>query len=240
MFKVSPASLKAYKDCPMRYKYVYIDGILDKYKTAKPEFTMGQHVHTALRKIFSDLPPEKRTPDEASKLLRSVWRSNRHGFKDRSEEQVYGERALIMMSTFFTSKFIHQPKLLEKYLELKINNDLILFGRIDRIDQDSSGACHLIDYKTGKYSAEYCDKSQLLLYSAIIRRGSELPLISASYWYLEPNQFVSYYPNESELDAIIDEVKRAVNRILNDKTHPPTPSKVCDWCEFASICPAKK
>lgn len=239
MFRASHEKLKSYQTCPRRYKFSYLDGLSDKFKTAKPEFTLGQHVHATLKKLLADVPQSERTPDKAKEILRKVWRTNRNGFKDREEEKQFGQRALSMLEIFLQSSLTPQVYALEKPVQFLLADDLMLCGRVDRLDQDTSGAVHLIDYKTSTFSPLWIDNGQLRLYSVLIRKGLELPLVSASYWYLEQNQFVSFYPKDSDLDAIIEEVIRIVGQIKKDQHFPATPNSACKWCEFIDICPAK-
>jgi putative RecB family exonuclease len=240
MFKCSYEKLKTYKTCPQRYKFSYIDLLGDKFKKPKAEFTMGQHVHTTLRALLANIPKTKQTPKIAKDLLRKHWRSNRLGFKDRDEERVFGENALLMIDSFFKSPILHNSYALEKYVQLNIGRDIQITGRVDRIDVDSSGAAHIIDYKTNKYSPNWVDFSQLMIYAYLVLNGLSLQVVSASFWYLGQNQFVTIFPRTGELGTVQDEIVFTVNRILKDDKYLPQESTACSWCEYASICPLKK
>ncbi len=240
MPKVSHRALKTYQDCPRRYKYIYIDDLSKRYAEPQAKFTMGQHVHLTLKKLLAEIPVEQRTTEKAAEILRTVWRTNRKGFASREEEANFGKRALAMLDIFIDSPLLAQPKMLEEWVEFAVADNIVLFGRIDRLDEDSAGAMHLIDYKTGESLPERADKGQLLIYSALIRRGLDLPLVTASYWYLEQNEFVSIRPTESDIDFIIEEILRTTDRIKQDTLFTPTPSYACKWCEFIDICPAKE
>ena len=237
MFRLSQAALKTYAECPKRYQFMYIDQLGDKFKKVEPQFVMGQHVHNTLKKLLAEVPENDRTRAKAHELLRQVWRGNRTGFSGRDEEVRYGTQALSMIDTFLSSLIKPQVLHLEHTIQFLVTPDIMVSGRVDRLDQDSSGAVHLIDYKTGVYNPSYVDKSQLAIYSVLVRKGMELPLVSASYWYLDTNQFESFYPTETDLDAIVDDVKRVAERIRNDKTYPALPSHVWKWCQFIAICP---
>ncbi len=239
MKRVSHAQLKAFAECPQRYKFIYIDLLQDKFKKPKPEFTMGQHVHTTLKRLLATVPTQKRTKEEVRQLLRQAWATNRSGFASKDEEAQFGQRALLMLNSVVEGSLKAQPIYLEHYVQCILSDDIVVSGRVDRLDQDSSGAVHLIDYKTSRHNPQYVDKGQLALYSVLVRRGMDLPLVSASYWYLEQNQFESFYPSDTDIEMVIDEIKRKVERVRAETLFSPTPSHVCKWCEFIDICPAK-
>ncbi len=239
MFRTSHAMLKTYKDCPQRYKFIYIDQLQSKFKVAKPEFTMGQHVHTALKKLLADVPQQQRTPEKAREILKRVWTTNRSGFDSREQEAQYGKRALTMLETFLQAGQANKTIQLEHNIQYLITDGLMLSGRVDRLDQDEGGMVQLIDYKTGQFNPEYVDRGQLAIYSVLVVKGMNLPIISASYWYLEQNQFVSYQPSDSDISIIIDEVIRQAEYIQADQQFPARPSVACSWCEFIDICPAR-
>lgn len=240
MFKASYEKLKTYKSCPQRYKYLYIELLGDKFKVPKAEFTMGQHIHSTLRYLLADIPANKRNKDFAKQLLRKFWRTNRTGFKDVAEEKTFGERALLMVDAFFDANLPHIPYALEKYVKIMIGREIEFIGRIDRIDVDSSGAAHIIDYKTNNYSPQWIDFSQLMIYSYLVKNGTNLPVVSATFWYLGQNKMVTIFTNNHNLDAVEDEINITVRRIRGDKKFLAQESTACSWCEFKTICPLMK
>jgi putative RecB family exonuclease len=240
MFKCSYEKLKTYKTCPQRYKFSYLDLLGEKFKKPKAEFTMGQHIHTTLRALLANIPKTEQNPKIAKDLLRKYWRTNRTGFKDRANEKSYGESALQMIDAFFNTNLIHNPHALERYVKLTIGRDIEITGRVDRIDVDSAGAAHIIDYKTNNYSPEWVDFSQLMIYAYLVLNSLKLPVVSASFWYLAQNQFVTIFPRTSELDTVQEEIIFTAKRIMKDDKFLPQESHACSWCEYASICPLKK
>jgi hypothetical protein len=80
MFEASPFSLNMYRQCPRQYKFQYIDHLGDIYRKARPYFTMGDHVHAALKDFLSVVPVSERDQAKLENLLREKWRRNRKGF----------------------------------------------------------------------------------------------------------------------------------------------------------------
>jgi len=64
-----PASyfrLNMFRQCRQRCKLHYVDGLAEEYSKARPYLTMGEHVHGALRDLFS-LPVDEWSEDRLEK-----------------------------------------------------------------------------------------------------------------------------------------------------------------------------
>jgi RecB family exonuclease len=145
---------------------------------------MGGNVHSTLADFLGIIPGEERTVATIEDLLRRKWRRNRRGFAGREEEQQWAERALAQLRWFVNTQMIDvRPLLLERFHEAPVSENLVVNGRIDRIDQIGDGTLHVIDYKTGKVP-EKVDSFQLLVYVLILSRTLTYPVSQASYLYL--------------------------------------------------------
>lgn len=240
MFKVSPYKLSVFKLCPQQYKYIYIDGIADAYRQHRPYFTMGDHVHATLKDFLSVIPPEKRNAKTASQLLRVKWARNRKGFRDREDEKKWGEKALLQLENFIRRGNLSvTPFLVEDYHDIKIDEGLILLGRIDRVDK-KKGELHIIDYKTGKLKPKEVDPLQLYCYAIILERKFRLPVASVAYYFLGENKVIDYESTRKKLNHTLTSIKEEVNKISSEKAFPARPNKYCSTCDFLEICPKKK
>ncbi len=63
-FRVSPFSLRVFKECPRAYRFRYVDRLAKQYEKPRPWFTMGDNVHATLKGLLS-ISVERRTPDMA-------------------------------------------------------------------------------------------------------------------------------------------------------------------------------
>ena len=100
MFKASSFKLNMFRQCPRQYKFHYIDELKAVYAKPRPYFTMGDHIHAALKDVLSIIPVEERNVSRLESLLREKWRRNRSGFKDLDDEKMWGEKALNQMRWF--------------------------------------------------------------------------------------------------------------------------------------------
>ena len=72
----SNSRLGAYEQCPLKYKYQYIDKIkVEEAKTV--EAFMGSCVHETLEKLYRDLKLQKRnTQEDLLKFYNDLWAKN--------------------------------------------------------------------------------------------------------------------------------------------------------------------
>ncbi len=240
MFEASPFKLNMFLQCPRQYKFQYVDGLKDIYRKPRPYFTMGDHVHAALKDFLSVVPISERSPSKLEDLLREKWRRNRKGFNNREDEKTWGERALNQLRWFVRNQDTSvTPLMVEKNHSAQLTKVIILTGRIDRVDEEADGSLHIIDYKTGKMPAEI-NQIQLHIYALILSKKQDLPLKKASYLYLEAGKFRTIKLTAADLAQATSYVIDMVDRICMEKEYPATPNIYCWNCDFLEICPSKE
>lgn len=231
-----PASyfrLSMFRQCRHRYKLHYIDDLADVYKKARPYLTMGDHVHGALRDLFS-LPVEERSEGRLIQLMRDRWRKNREGFADLAQEKLYGEKATAQLRRFAKKEDLTiQPVAAEDFHKVEIDDTLTLLGKIDRIDRDSEGL-HIIDYKTG--APREPDPLQLQMYALIVGREFDPAPIRASYHYLETGEWITVEATEETMGEALENVRQQVAVIVAEREYPASPGALCRYCDFLEIC----
>jgi len=94
-----------------------------------------------------------------------------------------------------------------------------------------------LDYKTGASKAKLSkeDKKQLLIYQLAARELFREPVQRLTYHYLESGEKASFLGTDSELKETEEKVKTTIEEIKKSDFHP-TPSKLCEWCDFKSVC----
>ena len=238
MFYASPFKISMFSECPRRYKFQYIDKLAEQFKVAKPHFTMGENVHKSLKDFF-ELPEPERTYPKLEELLRDNWREKREGFKDREEEKKFGEAALKMLKDFTEKEDLKiNPIALEQTYKVPLNEEIMLMGRIDRIDEKPDGLS-IIDYKTGSVPDEE-DKLQLAVYAIMVNKKIQKPVKHAIYLYLKSGKKYDFETTEEILEKELDILKKKISEILLEKEFKPNINKFCGFCEYISICPKKE
>ena len=240
MFEASPFKLNMFLQCPRQYMFQYIDRLGDIYRKPRPYFTMGDHIHAALKDFLSLVPVNERTPSKLEALLREKWQLNRKGFNDREDEKKWGKKALNQLRWFVKNQDISvTPLMIENYHKVELIPNVVLGGRIDRVDKEADGSLHIIDYKTGKMPDEI-NRVQLQIYALILSKKQDLPLRKASYLYLDAGKLRTIELTASELTQATSYVIDMVDRICMEREYPATPNNYCWNCDFLEICPQKE
>lgn len=235
--RLSPSSITLFCQCPQLYKFVKIDKLGERYRKARPYFTMANHVHDTLRDFMSLVPIEHRTTETIEKILRRNWQRYRIGFKDREDENRWAKKALAEVKAFVSSQDVSvRPYLVEASLEAEITPGVILQGRLDRVDKEHDNCLHIIDYKTGSMPQE-SDWMQLRLYALLLSRRSPYPVRKLSYLYLGPAIMESETVNEEGLKEAHWQLLGTARSIVREKQFLPKPGPWCRACDFISICP---
>jgi len=199
---------------------------------------MGGNVHSTLADFLGVIPREERTVATIENLLRQKWRENRQGFANREEEQQWGERALAQLRWFVNTQVIDvRPLLLERFHEAPVSQDIVLNGRIDRIDQTGDGSLHVIDYKTGK-TPEKVDDFQLLVYALILSRTLTYPVSEASYLYLADGVWHTVSIATADVQEARGKVLEIAREIGLERDYAEVAGPLCQFCDFLEICDA--
>jgi putative RecB family exonuclease len=240
MFEASPFSLNMFQQCPRQYKFQYVDRLGDVYRKARPYFTMGDHVHAALKDFLSVVPTSERNLLKLEGLLREKWRRNRKGFNDKEDEKRWGEKALKQIRWFMQNQDISViPFMIETTHRVELTDNILLKGKIDRVDKEADASLHIVDYKTGKMPAEI-NQLQLHIYALILSRKQELPVKKASYLYLQAGKFQTIELTAEDLARATSYIIDVVDRIRHEKEYSATPNVYCWNCDFIEICPSKE
>lgn len=246
--------LAAFQTCPLQYKFAHI---LRVPVLGKWTFSFGKTMHNTLYRYFTTWlertgkrqgglfdgrgkSKELNVPVSVEELLemyKACWQDDWYP-NDQTREQYRekGRDQLIRYVGSFAEK-APAPVALEQGYTYKIG-DVILKGRIDRIDQFEDGI-EIIDYKTGtpktSKSLERADKEQLWLYQLAARDVLKLNPKKLTYVYLEDQSEVSFLGSDDDLLQLQENVTERVSRIRNSG-FGPTPGFHCRFCDFADIC----
>jgi DNA helicase-2/ATP-dependent DNA helicase PcrA len=238
--KVSYSKLSTFKECPFKYKCLYIDKLWHMKKD-RPYLSMGNSVHLALRDFFQVRNKSFRTLQNLAKLLKGHWINK--GYKDEKEEKEYALRAWEMLSQFYeTYNPYIIPLMVEKNFSVRIEDNLIFSVRIDRVDKLVNGGYELIDYKTGKNTDIEKEEEdlQLTIYYLALQHHYRIRPTRFTYYFLEDNKRVTTSRSEKQIGQGLISIKNFVRQINTTQEFLPTPNPFCSFCDFAEMCPAEK
>lgn len=257
---LSPSRTSDYLQCALLYRYRTIDQIPDLPSVAAIRGTL---VHSVLEKIF-EAPVGARTLSKAQELFKEQL-SELHLRRPEefqvlsgsvnTPEQLSPEESLVnqmlkpvnpLLETYFA---MEDPNRLEPFaremaMSVEVNDGFSIRGFIDRVDKATDGAIRVVDYKTGKSPAErYADKAmfQMRFYALAWWRMTQTIPKMLQLMYLGDGRFLRYEPSEIDLRRTEDKIlsiRAEINRSAEELRFEPSPSKLCNWCSYKSICPA--
>jgi len=238
--RLSFTRVDTFERCPRLFRYQYVDGLP---QAPAPQLSFGSSIHAALEWLYDRKHPVLPSLEELHQTLYDVWDSSGYVDLDREEQlRAYEHARDILTRTYerIAATGLRLPAATEAWFELPIDDDIVVVGAIDRVDVDDAGALHVVDYKTNRTArtrAQVRSSLQLAIYALATRElYGELPA-SVALDFVVAGVEVRVPVEELDLDAVPGRLRRAAQRIRSGED-TPTPHRLCDWCDFQSICPA--
>ncbi|MCD6640654.1 MAG: PD-(D/E)XK nuclease family protein [Nocardioides sp.] len=246
---LSPSRAGDFLTCPLMYRFRTIDRIPEE---PSADATRGTVVHKVLEDLF-DLPAEQRTPDRAADMIVPAWEALLAAAPEL--EGLFGDDGASVtewlascrdvLARYFT---LEDPRRLEPaerelYVEALLDSRLLLRGFIDRVDVAPDGRVRVVDYKTGrspKPGFEARALFQMKFYALVVWRLRGVVPTVLQLVYLGNGEILRYEPDEADLEATqrkVEAVWAAIRRAEAAGEWLPSPSRLCDWCSFRSLCP---
>ncbi|MEW6103919.1 MAG: PD-(D/E)XK nuclease family protein [bacterium] len=231
--KISHFKLSMFLECPLRYKFYYIDE-LKEYCKPKPYHSMGISIHSALEKFFCQ---EQRSLDILHNLLRKNW--VREGYSSRNEERMWGLKALAMLKDFYEGANVDiNPAMLEAEFSVSFDS-FTLTGRIDRVDKIEKGY-EVIDYKTGAgMTRDEVDKDlQMTIYSIGFYHTHKVIPRKLTFHFLKDSTKITTTRSEQDIENGVLFIKEIVEKMKDETKFSPKPNRFCAYCDFTILCPS--
>ena len=256
---LSPSRTADYLQCGLLYRFRTIDQIPDQPSIAAIRGTL---VHSVLEKIF-EAPAGDRSLTHARELFLAqihvlresrpldfeILSESRH-VDDLSSESGLLEHFMKPVSPLLETYFaMEDPNRLEPYaremaMSVQLTEGFSIRGFIDRVDKSADGAIRVVDYKTGKAPGDkYAEKAmfQMRFYALAWWRMTQTVPKMLQLMYLGDGKFLRYEPSEHDLrktEMKILAIRAAINSSAQNLSFEPSPSKLCNWCSYKSLCPA--
>jgi len=248
----SHSRLTTFEQCPLKYKYQYIEGITTEVENI--EAFMGNIVHRCLQKLYADLLHSRL--DSLPELLARYHRQWEQSWHDkiRIVKQEYSAENYRQTGEKCIKNYYKQyaPFDGEKTLalELKVATDLgdyrsyKFIGFIDRLAQSADGTFEIRDYKTSgtlPTQSQIDADRQLALYQLAADKDWNFNERVKLIWhYLLFNKELHSKRSPEELQQLQQETIEQIQRIESCRLFPPQESSLCNWCEYISLCPRMK
>jgi len=249
----SHSRLSTFENCKLKFRYKYIDKLKTDVSQGVEAF-MGSMVHNALEKLYKDIKHQKYNRlQELLDWYNIEWEKNWNpGIIIVRKE--YSQENYRKMGEKFISDYYNEYKPfdqdrtigLEKRILIKLDDEgrYRLQGYIDRLAYIGDGVYEIHDYKTNANLPikEYLeDDRQLALYAlAVLKDYQDAKKVRLVWHFLAHNKKFVIEKTMEQLEALRKETIELIDMVEAEREFQPTPSKLCDWCEFMVECPMTK
>lgn len=244
----SHSRLSSFEQCPLKYKYSYIDRIRSGRKTV--EAFMGNRFHEAMEHLYGRLSFEKPDLDALRRLYEGAWEKKWSDDivlvrSDRTAED-YRAIGLKALEDYFRR---HEPFEEGQILgvERDVRADLDGTGRyrvrciIDRLMRRDDGRVEIHDYKTSSLLPTQADVDgdrQLALYEIAVRQAwPDTESVDLVWHYVSFDTELRSRRSPEQLEELSERTKSLIEGIEATTDFPPRESSLCEWCDHITICP---
>lgn len=249
MATYSPSKLAAYRECPLKYRFIFVDRIR---KPGDPiEAFMGSRVHEALQEVVgTGICSEKDTGYEAaSTIFLSKWEEKYNDDvvvgKSRLTVEDCKAKGLRYLKKFFEIESEHEPAEvvgLEKWTDFTLE-EFTMKGIIDRLERRGNDF-YIIDYKATDhpFTQEKANADwQLGIYELGVRdEFPEAEQVTLIWYFLGPPLVVSSTRNAQQREELVGQIRALVSEIENASEFPPTENRYCYRCDYHLECEEEK
>ncbi len=235
--KLSASSIGAYDTCPQRFLFERGWGIKGG---ARASLTFGNVMHAAVRFIVQQIHDKRElTWPEVAQVYEAEWKSR--GFEDDYQEEEYKKEGVAQLQAFFES-YRESPgdmRVVEEWFELPMENDIVVTGRLDQLNNLDGGGVEVLDYKTGKPKDEKEAKKslQLSIYAMATRQKFDVAVERVTLYSLTSNESVSATRTAKDYDAARAAIAEVADNVRAGN-FPPQPGFHCRNCDYKILCPA--
>jgi len=237
--RLSASAVETYQRCGLQFK-VERDWRIAARPAAAMQF--GAAVHRVLKTYFDSIRLGRpKSDEEIIELFRVDLAGTR--IQEAYQHELYEKQGILQLQDFLSqARSIPSSQILhtEESFEIKIG-EVIVVGRIDRIDQRPDGTVAIVDYKTGKAKdQEDADESlQLSLYAIAAQEKWGYKVGALVFHNLQENVPVSTVRFDSDLIAARRCVEQAAKGIA-EGIFDAKPGQHCLFCAYRSLCPEKE
>lgn len=229
--------MRVFDSCRLRYRYQYVDKDAGRVKPRlRPADTAGSLVHRVLCDFFTKVPENERDKQRLLDMFEDGWQALSPGYHRVPGVDQYHASSVQQLDNFAEKwDLAAKPFAVEPYIQVEFATGVTLFGRLDRVEEETDGSLHIIDYKTGTQPDEI-DPKQLVLYALMLEESTGRRVSAASFWYLDDaSDWTTYFTEEGKRTARED-LLAAVQDMANVADFPPTIGPHCTNCPFYKVC----
>lgn len=238
---LNASKIRTFLDCPHKYAAIYV-----KHQKTQADdsisidLALDRPLHDALAQFHRDFNPSpNRSPETA--LFSYLFKAIPNDLPEEIRDEIKNQGREYLQN--YLSRFFPRSRTLMVNEFIEFNTDNFCFQTtIDRIDTDTDGNYHLIDYKSGRRLSTAADLSNDPIIAATVAAAeNQWPgkIKSFSCLFLRHNEEVK--TDISEL--LIRKGNQLLNRIgeqIRQKNFEPLGGPACTTCSISGICSEKR
>ena len=263
--KYSYSKLDSFNNCPLRFRFIYIDQIKKDDESIQAFF--GKIIHSCLEWIYIqkiDNNVSYFSLDQIINKFKEYWDDRWHSkirlFQFRHPKKLsdfisqrkmdyytLGINTLVSYYSEYGPYFKDSVFKVEERVDFKIK-DFNFISVIDRIDNQNLKDIKIIDYKTGKKhlnEKRMINNLQMGIYSLAaesIFPQIDRESITLSFFYTTNNKEVSIKASEINSEDLKNRIVQNINSIESSQkknNFVPKESNLCNWCYYWNECEIK-
>lgn len=250
----SYSALEAYRACPRKFKYTYVDRVA-VIKTVTADTYLGTAVHRTLKKLYTLGADGIVMPEDAvlSEYQQEWEKLDRKALSVTSDYYTVDDYIRIgreiLSGHYRRYQPFNQGTLLgaELYLDFTLEGTPFKFRSIiDRLWKRDDGTVEICDYKTGQALTRPDDPRflyQMGLYQLAVQANySQFDSIELAQYFLRKDEVIRRHLKAADLDELKEQIRGDVIETIEATRlddFPALEGTHCTWCNFQHICPAK-
>ncbi len=251
MARYSYSKLSAYRSCPLQYRFRYIDKVPVEVAPSVEAF-MGSRVHDALEWLYKQVSAGGPTPSlhQVLAVYDGRWETERKGdlriVNVGLDEGAYRNAGRQCIERYIArhAPFADEIVLgLEMGFQIPLGDGLVLNGFIDRLAKRADGVYEVHDYKTSQRlptpEQARADEQGGWYALAVRHRFPDVRDVRLVWHYLRHDEELVSTRTPEDAAALEDDIRRRVRALEAATDFPAKESRLCDWCDYLAICPAK-
>lgn len=249
----SYSKMSTYQECPLKYKFRYIDKLPEPPKYF---FAFGTALHKVMEYLYSSLKPPFPALSDVLAFFKKDWESTswqEKGYESVDKELTGYDEAVNIITAYY-NKFCQEffAPVSTEFRTTVDFGDISVVGIVDRIDYLGGGKISIVDYKTGKKIKREPD--QLMMYQKLMFGNKELEaLVKARqpgvknievanmlFLHLKGPEFEQqrFSPaSDEEMQDFWARVLNVASCIKKAKFEPNPGELQCRFCDFKKYCP---
>ncbi|GBE19679.1 MAG TPA: PD-(D/E)XK nuclease family protein [Candidatus Pacearchaeota archaeon] len=251
MAMYSHSKISTFEQCPLKFKFRYIEKIVPDIEKSI-ELHLGNMVHRALEWLYIQVM-NKKIPsiEDVIAYYSNQWEEHYLPDivivrKNLTEKDYFNKGVEFLVNYYLKHKPFDENTLeIEKRIVLDLDKDgeYKIQGFIDRLSYNlQTKEYEIHDYKTANNlpQQEKIDNDrQLALYSIAIKNlfGQDKEVCLIWHFLAHDKRICSKRTNE-QLENLKKETIESIKKIESEKIFPYNKTRLCDWCEYRTICPA--